>query len=365
MFRSEKFAASVILLAAVLGFSLANSVIAEPFHAVADAKIGIGYQLPFHYWVSELGLAFFFLLIGIELRHEFTHGTFKKPKNAIPPLLAAVLGVVTPAGLYALVNLGSEGLRGWAIPTATDVTFALAIYLLFGSKLPSRARVFLLTVVVADDLIAIVIIAVLFPVKLDLLALALAVPLAFAFWLVVKSKLVRAIKIPFATLLGLGVWIAFYVSGVHPVIAGVLIGLLLNERQGKQVEHAIWVPTNLLILPLFAAFSAAVSLSAVGTLGTVFFGIMLGPVGKIFGIALGGWIGYRLIQAPRTESLSFGVLARLGALGGIGFTVALLVSQLSFRDSVELASQATFGVLVASVITMILGALALSTAKRT
>lgn len=363
--RDEKFAAILIVLAAVSGFSLANSIFATDFTTLQKTYFDLGVKLNVEHWVSEFGLAFFFLLIGIELRHEFTHGNFKKPRNAFPPLLAALLGVVVPAGIYAVVNLGSPDIRGWAIPTATDVTFALAIYMLFGSRLPKRARVFLLTVVVADDLIAIVIIALLFPSGKNPATLVFALGFAVLFWFAAKLAIRPGFRLLILTLLALGIWVAFLESGVHPVIAGVVIGLLLPEAIAKNVEARLLIPVNLLVLPLFAAFSADVSLATVGTLGSIFFGIMLGPLGKIFGIALGGWLGYKLIRASREERLSIGILARLGALGGIGFTVSLLVAQLSFAEDAQAQNQATFGVLLASVLTMVLGSIALSSAKRT
>jgi NhaA family Na+:H+ antiporter len=362
--RDEKVAATVILLAALIGFCLANSVVGDAFQTLQGLYFDFGVKLNIEHWVSEFGLAFFFLLIGIELRHEFTHGSFKKPRNAIPPLIAAVLGVVIPAALYAAVNLGTDAIRGWAIPTATDVTFALAIFMLFGNRLPARARVFLLTVVVADDLIAIIIIALLFPSGKNPAILFGALVLGLIFWLSTKLRIRSGLRFALLAIVALGIWVIFLESGVHPVIAGVAIGLLLPESMAKKVEEVILIPVNLLILPLFAMFSADVSLASVGTLSNIFFGIMLGPVGKIIGIALGGWLGYRLIRATPEERLSVANLARLGALGGIGFTVSLLVAQLSFANDVNAESQATFAVLLASVVTMVVGSLALSGAKR-
>lgn len=362
--RDEKVAAIVILLAALIGFCLANSVVGGSFATLQSLYLDFGVKLNVEHWVSEFGLAFFFLLIGIELRHEFTHGSFKKPRNAIPPLIAAVLGVVVPAALYAVVNLGTDAIRGWAIPTATDVTFALAIFMLFGSRLPARARIFLLTVVVADDLIAIVIIALLFPSGKNPAILFAAVVLGCTFWLCTKLKIRSGLRFALLAFLGLGIWVTFVESGVHPVIAGVVIGLLLPESMAKKVEKATLIPVNMLVLPLFSMFSADVSLASVGTLSNIFFGIMLGPVGKIIGIALGGWLGYRLIRATAEERLSVSNLARLGALGGIGFTVSLLVTQLSFANDATAESQATFAVLLASVVTMVIGSIALSSAKR-
>lgn len=363
LIRSEKFAALVILTAALLGFALANSPLSHSYEHLIHREISFGISLSIAHWVSELGLTFFFVLIGVELRHEFEHGSFKNPSNAVPPLVAAVLGVLVPAGLYVLMNMSSaETLRGWAVPTATDVTFALAIFLLFGSRMPKQARTFLLTIVVADDLIAILIIAIFFPENLNLLYLLASLPVLLVFGWLAKTKSGRfnAILLIALSLIG---WALFLASGIHPVIAGVIIGLLLPEHKASYVSKWISLPTNLLILPIFAAFSAAVPVENVGHLGGVFFGILLGPVGKVIGITVGGAIGYRLIKS--NDGLSLVDLARLGALGGIGFTVSLLVAQLSFRANEELANQATFGVLVASVLTMLFGAVFLATAKRT
>lgn len=362
--RSEKFAAVLILLAAVLGFIFANSSVAGALEYLMHLPLNFGTTLELEKWVSELGLAFFFLLIGIELRHEFAHGSFREPKNAFPPLVAAILGVAAPALIYAAVNFGdSSAIRGWAIPTATDVTFAMAVFLLFGQRLPTLARTFLLTVVVADDLIAIIIIAVLYPTGFQPAYLGLGAMLAVCFWGVFRCGWKPWVRFALGAVLGLAIWFCFLESGIHPVIAGVILGALLPDRASRATEKAIVLPTNLVILPLFAAFSAAVSVSQIGELNGIFIGIMLGPIGKVIGIAVGGWLGYKLIKSP--NKLSFANLARLGALGGIGFTVSLLVAQLSFRDQPELASQSVFAVLVASVVTIVLGSVALATAKRT
>ncbi|PZE75427.1 Na+/H+ antiporter NhaA [Curtobacterium sp. MCBD17_019] len=372
--RSERFSAVALLTAAVLGLAAANSPLGpglEHLLALHTPWSAVGLDLSIAHWVSDGLLVAFFLLIAIELKHELTIGQLSDPRTAIVPAIAAVGGVVVPAVLYLAVAQGTGLEHGWPIPTATDIAFALGILAIFGRGLPSRLRVFLLALAVLDDLIAIVIIAIVFAHGTDLGLLGLAVVALAAFAVLARSlrRVGRARPAIVVGLVVLGVvtwWLVLH-SGVHATIAGVALGLVLPRRAGHTVRHAVEPWSNGVVLPVFAFTSAAVAVPAVGfgALSPAFWAIVLAlPVGKVVGITLFGGVATQVFRHPERPTLSLSAVATVGVLGGVGFTVSLLMNELAFVRTPRVADQGTLAVLVGSGVAMVASAVVVALGAR-
>jgi NhaA family Na+:H+ antiporter len=364
IFRSERLAAILLVAAAAAGLVLANAGLGEALVGARDTYLDVpwlGIHLSAGHWVTDGLLAVFFFLAAIELRHELTHGELDSPRKALIPVVAAVGGVIVPAAIFLLMVRDPELAGGWPIPTATDIAFALGILSLVARGLPPRVRAFLLALAVIDDLIAILLIAFFFTTDLAPLPLLGAVPviLLFGFLSHRMRHGNRALLIPVLIVLGLVAWWLVLQSGVHATVAGVALGLIMASHTAGRARHALEPWSNAVILPLFAFTASLVlipDLSETG-LSPVFFGIAVAlPVGKILGIGLGGMIGARLVPASeRRAALPIGDLAVVATLGGIGFTVSLLMNELAYRGLPEITAEGTLGVLTGSGIAAIVG----------
>jgi Na+:H+ antiporter, NhaA family len=372
--RSERFSAIALLAAAVIGLVVANSPLGHGLETALDWHTpwsALGLDLSIHHWISDGLLAVFFLLVAIELKHELVAGELSNPRTAVIPAIAAIGGVLVPAGVYLLLTAGSGFEHGWPIPTATDIAFALGVLAMFGKGLPSNIRVFLLALAVLDDLIAIVIIAVVFAHGTNFLALGGAVVAVVLFWLLGRmlspNRRGQAWIIAAMVVLGVVTWWLVYHSGVHATIAGVALGLVLPRRPGHTLYDRLDPWSNVLVLPVFAFASAAVLIPSVGIgeLSPAFFGIALAlPVGKVVGITLFGGIASRVARAPGRPTLPFWSIVTVGVLGGIGFTVSLLMNELAFKSNHEVIDEGTLAVLIGSGIAMVASAIAVSLRAR-
>lgn len=363
LLRSARFPAVLLLLAAALGLVSANSPAAPFAFAVVDAHLGIPgvIDLSVRHWISDALLAIFFFSAAVELQFELTTGQLNSARRAVLPALAAAGGVVVPIAVFLLIAGGSQAASGWPIPTATDIAFALGVLAVFGRGLPPTVRVFLLALAILDDIVGIVFIAVLFTSDVDfgMLMLALGFVVVFA----VCSRLLdsRRPRVAAAGLVisGLGAWLAVHESGVHATIAGVVLGLVMAQQPALRVRHAIEPGINAVVLPLFALVAALVVIPSVpaSELSPAFWGVLIAlPVGKLVGIAGAGWIAQRLLRVAPGQKLPFGDLLAAGALGGIGFTVSLLLSELAFAEVAGIRDQATLGVLAGSAASLVLAA---------
>jgi NhaA family Na+:H+ antiporter len=363
--RSERVAALLLVAAAALGVGLANSPFGNALFAARDHRLDVpwlGLQLSAGHWITEGLLAIFFFLAAIELRHELTHGELDSPRKALVPAIAAVGGVLVPALVYLALARDPELVNGWPIPTATDIAFALGVLALVGRGLPSRVRALLLALAVIDDLIAILLIAVFFTRSLQLLPLLIAVPVVALFGFL--SSRVRGTGAPWLVaaliVLGLTAWVLVHLSGIHSTIAGVALGLAVAPAIAGRARSALEPWSNGLILPLFAFSASLVLIPAVGVseLSPVFWGIAVAlPVGKLLGITGGALIAARFI--PKTErraTLPLGDVLVVATLGGIGFTVSLLMSELAFPVGI-VADESTLAVLCGSIAAAIIGAI--------
>jgi len=363
-FRRETVGGAIALLAAAVAVVWANSPWSASYEELRAFVIG---PLDVEHWAADGALTLFFFVAGLELKREFTIGSLRKPSDAAVPVVAAVCGVAVPAVIYLIVNgLHPDGvLDGWAIPAATDIAFALAVLAVVGSNLPTALRAFLLTLAVVDDLIVIMIIAIFFTSTLHVLALAGAL-VAFAAWAVLQRLRVPTpfIYVPLAV----AAWWLVHESGIHATIAGVVLGLLTRVRRdqgettapAERLEHLLSPLSSAVAVPFFALMSAGVVVS--GGLGLVqdpvVIGVFLGlVVGKPIGVLGGAFLVTRFTRAELNRALSWRDVVGVAVLAGIGFTVSLLVSDLSFvgpeRDAAKTA------VLAGSLVSAVLGALML------
>ncbi|QNO36422.1 Na+/H+ antiporter NhaA [Protaetiibacter sp. SSC-01] len=363
LFRSERTAALVLAAAAAVGLALANSPWGEAIIGLRDAHPATGItvlDLSIGHWIADGLLAIFFLVAAIELRHELTHGELDTPRKALAPAVAATAGVVVPAIVFLIVVREPAQAAGWPIPTATDIAFALGVLALLGRGLPRRVRAFLLALAVLDDLIAIGIIAVFFTRDLEPLPLLLAVPLIAAFgWLSARRRPAHPWRGILLAVLGVASWALVLQSGVHATIAGVALGLVYAPKPAGRVRHALEPAVNGLILPVFALSASMVRIPEVreGGLEPVFWGVLIAlPVGKLVGITAGALLARGMVpRGERRAALRLPEVLVVATLGGVGFTISLLMGELAFRGSEELIASSTLGVLTGSLIAIVLG----------
>ncbi|CAI3790773.1 Na+/H+ antiporter NhaA [Pseudarthrobacter sp. MM222] len=390
--RKETVGGALLVAAAVIALIWANSPASGGYFALRDFTIG--YE-PWHLdlslgaWAADGLLAIFFFLVGLELKREFIAGDLRQPSKSVVPVAAAVGGVVLPALIYALVNFGSPGtLRGWAIPTATDIAFAVAVLAIIGSHLPSALRIFLLTLAVVDDLLAITIIAVFYTSDLQPVPLLLAlIPLGLYTFLAQKYRRFFGVKAGAAWLillpLGVMVWALVHASGIHATVAGVLLGfavpVLRSQASGgpaagpglaEVFEHRFRPLSAGIAVPVFAFFSAGVAVGGWEGLGSalgspVAVGIILALVlGKPLGILGTTWLLTKATKARLDESFKWIDILGVAILAGIGFTVSLLVAELSFGHGSVHDDHAKVGILAASLLAALLATVVLRTRNR-
>ncbi|MFD3510907.1 Na+/H+ antiporter NhaA [Nocardia sp. NPDC058666] len=368
--RTETVGGALLLVAAAVALIWVNSPWGASYQTLIDTRLAIP---PLHLdltladWSKDGLLAIFFFVAGLELKREFAVGELADPKRAALPIIAAVGGVVTPAAIALVVGHGVPGMEnGWAIPVATDIAFALAILAMTGSRIPTSARVFLLSLAVVDDLLAIVLIAVLFTASLSLLWLAAAIACCAAWALAQKFRLHTPLfYIPVALIC----WYALHEAGIHPTLAGVALGLLTRVRKdpgektapATHLEHVVQPISAGFCVPVFALFASGVPLNSdvFGSLFTdrlalaIILGLLLGKTIGIFGVS---WVAIRLGVAKRPVGLEYRDMFALSVLGAIGFTVSLLVAELALADvGTEAIDLAKAAVLVTSMAASLIG----------
>jgi len=309
-------------------------------------------------------MAIFFLLVGLEIKHEIQDGALSSLRKAALPVVGAAGGMLLPAVIYALVAAGTPAARGWGIPMATDIAFALGIVALLGERVPAALRIFLAALAIADDIGAVLVIAIFYTPSVVTLALTAIVAIMSAlFWL--NRRGVQSVW-PYAVGGGL-LWIAVYQSGVHASIAGVLLAVTIPSRGADCVQHrieqALAKPVNFFIVPIFALANAGVTLPAdVAAFATqpavtaTALGLIVGKPLGIFGAA---WLAVKARVAELPVDSTWGGLFGVAILGGIGFTMALFIAGLAFGESAQLDA-AKIGVLGGSIITGTVGAIVLA-----
>ena len=374
--RSERVAAALLLVAAAAGLIAANTPIGAGLMRLQSLHLampGTPLDLSVGHWVSDGLLALFFFLVAVELKNEFAVGQLNSISTAIRPAIAALFGVAVPALVYLAIIAGAGAGAGfgygWPVPTATDIAFALGILAVFGKGIPPRLRIFVLALAIIDDIVAILIIAVFFTASPNLFFIGLAAVGVIAFGLLSRALGTRA-RIPVAALMvavGLTTWALVYLSGVHATIAGVALGLAMARIPGMRTRHALEPTVNGVVLPLFAFSAALVAIPQVSPaqLSAPFWGILVAlPVGKLIGISLGGWLSGFIGPRERRPHLTLHGLLAAGTLGGVGFTVSLLMNELAFSRNPEVTDEGTLAVLLGSSLSIIAAAIVVSTLAR-
>ena len=364
LLRSPQFPAILLLATAGLGLLLANLPTHDAIAGLLSAHLGVpgtALDLSVSHWVSDGVLAIFFFVVALELQYELTRGELNSVRVAIQPAIAAAGGILVPIALYLWIAGSDASAIGWPIPTATDIAFALGVLAVFGRGLPSAVRAFLLALAILDDIVGIVFIAVLFAHGLNLLLLGLGVLAVIVF--AVLSRQLRGRATPVVAVLmvivGLVAWALFAASGVHATIAGVMLGLVMAPRAADPTRHALEPWVNGLVLPLFAFVAAFVVIPQVPLeeLSPAFFAILVAlPVGKLVGIGAFGALAQMIRPRGAPPAIRFPDVLAAGALGGIGFTVSLLLANLAFAGDAAVRDQAILAVLVGSVIALIVAA---------
>jgi NhaA family Na+:H+ antiporter len=408
--RNEAAGGVVLMVAAAVALGWANSPWRAAYDALWETRLAFelgrfGIEADLRHWVNDGLMTLFFLVVGLEIKRELVAGELATWRRAALPVVAAAGGMAVPAVIYAAANAGGPGAAGWGVPMATDIAFALGVLALLGARVPAALKVFLLTLAVVDDLGSIAVVALFYSRGVELGTLALAAGL-----LVLVAVLVRAGVwwLPLHVGLGLALWLALWHSGVSPALAGVAMGLLtparptqdwmvardrggalagelaadphpprlremLREARGtvplaERLAHDLHPVSAFLVVPLFALANAGISL-APGVLGEAGAGAVLGGVlagrvlGKLAGITAATWLAVRLGLAARPEGTSWGQLAGVATVAGIGFTVPLFVADLAFPDG-GFQAPVKLGLLLASLLAGAAGALVLVLAAR-
>jgi len=312
-------------------------------------------------WVNDALMAVFFFVVGLEIKRELVEGELRSPRRAALPAIAALGGMVVPALVFTAWTLGGDGARGWGIPMATDIAFALGVLALLGSRVRPEAKLFLLALAIVDDIGAIIVIAVFYSSNVDALWLLAAVGVCLVVVLMRRFGLAHpgSYLVP-----GIALWFCVHEAGVHATIAGVVLAFLLPATPGpddgpvEKLEHALHPWTGFLIVPLFALANAGVELGGAALERAVSSPVTLGVatglvVGKTLGITLFAFVALRLGLAHLPRGLTKGQILPVSVVAGIGFTVSLFVAELSFTG--RLLDDAKIGVLVASLVAAIVG----------
>lgn len=390
--RKETVGGALLVAAAVVALVWANSAASDSYFALRDLRVG--YE-PWHLdlslgqWASDGLLAIFFFLVGLELKKEFVAGDLRQFSKAVVPMAAAAGGVVVPALIYVAFNWSDpEAIKGWAIPTATDIAFAVAVLAIIGSHLPSALRIFLLTLAVVDDLIAIAIIAFAYSSDINVVPLLLfLLPVALFTFLVQRYRRFFGTHpaAAWCILLPLGVvaWALLHASGIHATIAGVVLGfavpVIRSAANGgpdagpglaELFEHRFRPLSAGVAVPIFAFFSAGVAIGGLegftsAITDSVTVGIVLAlVVGKPIGIVVITWIVTRVSRARLDETVKWIDLLGVSLLAGIGFTVSLLIGELSFGLGSTYGDDAKVAILCASVLAAVLASMILISRNR-
>jgi NhaA family Na+:H+ antiporter len=374
-FKLESASGILLMGAAAIAMLLANSPLAGYYDLFIDTPVevrigALEIAKPLLLWINDGLMAVFFFMVGLELKRELLEGELSQPENIVLPGLGAIGGMVVPALIFVALNKDDPvGVKGWAIPAATDIAFALGILALLGSRVPLSLKVFLTSLAIFDDIGAIVIIALFYTAKISLFALIVAgLCLPVLFYLNRRGVVERSPYI----LLGLVMWVAMLKSGVHATLAGVAVAAFIPMRSReeperspvKELEHDLHTLVAFFILPLFAFANSGISLKGLGAdalLHDVPLGIALGLfVGKQIGVFGLCWLGIKLRLASLPEGMSWGMLYGTALLCGVGFTMSFFIGSLAFEETdVNLLFDERLGIIVGSLLSGVMGFLVL------
>jgi NhaA family Na+:H+ antiporter len=403
--RIEASGGILLLICAIIALVWANSAISESYFHFWETEFAIGFgesviSLPLIEWINDALMVLFFFVVGLEIKRQLTTGELSRPRKAVLPLAAAIGGMLVPAAIYLIFNAGGPGEQGWGIPMATDIAFTLGVLALLGSRAPLSLKIFFTALAIADDLGAILVLAIFYSSEIHWISLLIAAVILAV--LIILNRIRIYSPWPYA-ILGIGLWLAFIESGIHPTIAGVLLAATIptwgapdtrallaqcvsvleefdmpsvvqsNRAQvaaqtletvadrmqspAQRLEHGLLPWTTYLVLPLFALANAGVEIRFdQSLLSLVSIGIVLGLVfGKAIGITFFAWLAVRLRLADMPRNVSLRELFSASWLAGIGFTMSLFIAGNAFRGDAELLDQSKFGILAGSLLAGLIG----------
>ena len=375
--QAEASGGLVLLGATVVALAWANSPFADSYNDLWHTTLTIGagslqVSEDLQHWINDGLMAVFFFVVGLEIKRELVVGELRDPRRATLPAVAAIGGVVLPAVLFLALNYGGPGARGWGVPMATDIAFAVGVMALLGARVSAGAKLFLLSLAIVDDVIAVLVIAVYYSEQVSVGWLVAGLVGLLAMAGLVRLRLPGPLLYPLMGLLALVVWVQVLESGVHATIAGVVLAFIIPARpvHGRslleQLEHRLHPVSSYVVVPIFALANAGVPLdaaalkTAVGS--TVAWGVAVGlVVGKPLGVVGASWAAMRLRLGTLPEDMTRRHLLGVGALAGIGFTVSLFIADLAFFPVPEVdADTAKVGILAASLVSGLLGAFVLA-----
>jgi len=403
--RIEASGGIILLICAIIALVWANSAISESYFHFWETEFALGFgeriiSLPLIEWINDGLMVLFFFVVGLEIKRQLTTGELSRPRKAVLPLAAALGGMLVPAAIYLVFNAVGPGEPGWGIPMATDIAFTLGVLALLGSRAPLSLKIFFTALAIADDLGAILVLAIFYSSEIHWISLLIAAVILVI--LIILNRIRIYSPWPYA-LLGVGLWLAFIESGIHPTIAGVLLaatiptwgapdtrsllaqcvsvleefdapGIVQSNRAqvaaqtletvadrmqspAQRLEHGLLPWTTYLVLPLFALANAGVVIRFdQSLLSMVSVGIVLGLVfGKAIGITFFAWLAVRLRLADMPRNVSLRELFSASWLAGIGFTMSLFIAGNAFRGNIELLDQSKSGILVGSLLAGLIG----------
>ena len=356
----------LLIICVAISLMIANTSLGTTFQSLLDQKIGteifhLNYSLSV--WINDGLMAIFFLLVGLEIKREIVEGELSSFKNASLPIFAAIGGMVVPALIFFLFNQGTDYIKGWAIPMATDIAFSLAIISMLGKSVPISLKIFLAALAIVDDLGAIVVIAIFYTDQIhwDYMALSGLMVAILALLNYFNTK--RAI---FYLVPGVFLWYFMHHSGIHATIAGVLLAFSIPTNAStteisplEKMEQKLHLPVNFLIMPIFALANTNITFKdgmVDGLFSNFGYGIILGLVaGKVIGINLFSLLSIKLKISNLPDKSTWTQMIGTGLLAGIGFTMSIFIALLSFKNKIEIQDEAKFAILVASLISGLLG----------
>lgn len=374
-FRSGQIGGVLLMISVVISLCIANSPLYESFERLLHYQFGFtagGFDLRYstEVWINDGLMAIFFLLVGLEIKREIVEGELSSIKQAAMPVFAALGGMLVPAAIYATLNQGTPTAGGWGIPMATDIAFALAIISMLGDRVPASLKIFLAALAIVDDLGAIIVIAVFYTNELhtDQLLYSAGILALLALFNKFGVKNLAFYLIP-----GIFLWYFVHHSGIHATIAGVLLAFTIptnlsdEESPLEKLEHSLTKPVNFLIMPIFALSNTLIRFESgmvEGLTSSLGLGIIAGLLlGKAIGIFTFSWLSVKLKWSGLPSGAEWKHILGVGMLGGIGFTMSIFISLLSFDDLLH-QSEAKFSILVASVLAGTLGFLYLKSLNK-
>jgi len=377
--KKESASGIILMFAAVLAMAFANSPLVSWYNLLLDVPVVVAvgsFEIakPLLLWINDGLMALFFFLIGLELKREFIEGDLSKPGQITLPAIGAVGGMLMPAMIYAAFNYDNpSALNGWAIPTATDIAFALGILAIIGSKVPLQLKVFLTSLAIFDDLGAIIIIALFYTEQLSMLSLIVASSMLSILFILNRKNITSTSPYIF---IGIVLWVAVLKSGVHATLAGVILAFFIpiNGKEGepsplKSLEHNLHSTVAFIVLPIFAFANAGINLTDIGlaqVAAPVPLGIILGlVVGKQLGVFGFCFVAIKLGLAKLPENVNWSLLYGVALLCGVGFTMSLFIGSLAFEQLNDIPLyKDRLGIVIGSLISGVLGYLVINRAVK-